>query len=146
MSARKPVIIVLMLLLGWWVLGNVSSATFVNNNPAAVILGNVEAIAGPAQVEIRWTTLSELDTAGFNVMRSTSGDGPWERANENAILAQGGDLSGDDYSYVDTGLDGGITYYYYIQELLASGGTKDHTDRTVFATPGYVIYLPIIAG
>jgi len=137
---------VLMLLLGWWALGNVSSATFVNNNPAAVILGNVEAIAGAAQVEIRWTTLSELDTVGFNVMRSTSEDGPWEMANDNAILAQGSDLSGDDYSFVDTGLAGGITYYYYIQELLASGGTQDHTDRIVFATPEYVIYLPIIVG
>jgi hypothetical protein len=146
-NTRKSTVIVLGIWLGLWVLGNVASAACTEEEPTAVVLDSVEAIPGVARVEVRWTTVSELDTAGFHVMRSTSADGPWERANDDLILGQGDAVAGASYSFMDTGLAGGVTYYYYIQEVTASGIPPTHDWKGEWirsATPKYGTYLPLV--
>jgi hypothetical protein len=147
-STRKLITIASVVLLALRAGGNVSTASFTHDGPTVVVLESVEAIPGVRQVEVRWTTISELDTAGFNVMRSTSAGGPWEQANAYLIIALGVAPGGADYSFVDTGLTGGITYYYYIRGVTASGSppTDDYTDYIRSATPKHGIYLPIVLG
>jgi hypothetical protein len=147
MNTRRPITMALAILLGLCILGNVSAAAFTNDDPTVVELDSVEAIPGVAQVEVRWTTLTELDTVGFNVMRSTSADGPWEQANDLLVWAQGSGLRGADYRFPDTGLTGGITYYYYIQGVKASDPMQkdDYTDYICSATPRHGSYLPFIS-
>lgn len=145
MSTRRPITMALAVLLGLCILGNASAAAFPGDDPTEVRLKSVEAIPGVAQVEVRWTTLSELDTAGFNVMHSTSAGGPWEQANKNLILAQGEGMSGASYSFTDTGLAGGITYTYFIQELTNTGGTNNYRGEWIrSATPRHGFFLPFI--
>jgi len=98
-----------------------------------------------AKVEVRWTTVSELDAAGFNVMRSTSESGPWVQANDYLIIAMGIGTGGAVYSYVDSGLAGGVEYYYHLQEVLTTGGTQDYRGEWVrSATPRHGFYLPLM--
>ena len=145
MSVRKPVIIVLAMLLGLCAGGGVSNISIAQDNPTAVQLESVEAIPGVAQVEVLWTTVSELDAAGFNVMRSTSEFGPWVQANEYLIIAIGGEMRGADYNFVDTGLAGGVEYYYHLQEVLNTGGSQDYRGEWVrSATPLHGVYLPLM--
>jgi hypothetical protein len=145
MSVRKPVIVALAVLMGLCAGGDVSNISIAQDNPTAVQLESVEAIPGVARVEVLWTTVSELDAAGFNVMRSTSEFGPWVQANDYLIIATGTGTSGADYSFLDTGLTGGIEYYYYLQEVLATSGTQDYLgDWIRSATPLHGVYLPLI--
>ena len=145
MSVRKPVIVVLAVLMGLCAGGDVSNISIAQDNPTAVQLESVEAIPGVARVEVLWTTVSELDAAGFNVMRSTSEFGPWVQANDYLIIAIGEGTKGADYSFQDTGLTGGIEYYYHLQEVLTTGGTQDYLGEWIrSATPLHGVYLPLI--
>ena len=145
MSVRKPVIVALAVLMGLCTGGDVSNISIAQDNPTAVQLESVEAIPGVARVEVLWTTVSELDAAGFNVMRSTSEFGPWVQANDYLIIAIGEGTSGADYSFLDTGLTGGIEYYYHLQEVLTTGGTQDYLGEWIrSATPLHGVYLPLI--
>lgn len=145
MSVRKPVIVALAVLMGLCAGGDVSNISIAQDNPTAVQLESVEAIPDVARVEVLWTTVSELDAAGFNVMRSTSEFGPWVQANDYLIIAIGEGTSGADYSFLDTGLTGGIEYYYHLQEVLTTGGTQDYLGEWIrSATPLHGVYLPLI--
>ena len=143
MNTVTRILVVLVVLLGLFAIGDFSAAARTTGDPTSVDLESVEAIAGCRQVEVRWSTYNEWGAVGFNVMRSTSETGPWEQANASVIVAEGGE-SGASYSFVDAGLAGGITYYYYIQEMLTTGGTQDHLEWIVNATPGFGVYLPLI--
>lgn len=144
MSVKKPVIVALAVLMGLCAGGRISNTSSAQDNPTAVQLESVEAIPGVARVEVLWTTVSELDAAGFNVMRSTSEFGPWLQANDYPIIAMG-TMSGADYSFPDTGLTGGVEYYYHLQEVLTTGGTQDYLGEWIrSATPLHGVYLPLI--
>jgi hypothetical protein len=145
-SRRRLIVIGMVALLGLYAGGTVSDATFAHNDPTAVTLDWVDAIPGTAQVEVQWATTTELDTAGFNVLRSTSESGPWEQANDYLIVAQGNNTGGAEYSFPDVGLTGGIKYYYMLQEIPLSGAPHDFTDKIVSATPDFGVYLPIVIG
>jgi hypothetical protein len=167
LSDRKHwITIVLAFLLGLWATDNLSSTAAVTaaypayplasesgeslaiyDEPNSVVLDYVEAVAveGQAgQVEILWRTNSELGTAGFYVMRGITTEGPFEQANQDLILAEGEDLGGASYSYLDSDLSGGITYHFYIREVQTSGGSIAYTELMVSAVPWHGVYLPMV--
>jgi hypothetical protein len=130
------------------------ACTFTNNRPNAATFDKIEAKVEAGQIEIRWTTLTEADTVGFNVMRNLPVFGGFEPVNETLILAQGNSFSGADYSFVDDEVIGGVMHTYYIQEIELNG-IIDHNQeawQVVLATPpdkaaiGGVtpLYLPVL--
>ena len=141
MSKRKLTTIALVILMGLSMLGSAASAGVEGSRLNSVTLDYVEATAGLRQVEVRWATLLESDTAGFNVMRGRSSHGPWEQANEDPIIAKGEGLSGAEYSFVDADLASGITYYYHIQELTNTGSKYDYMGHIAHARPP-ALFLP----
>lgn len=144
MSRRRLIVIGMVALLGLYASGSASGVTFADDGPTEVHLEDVWATPGTAQVEFGWITTSERDTAGFNVLRGASQYGPWEQANDDLILARGEDMGGAQYSFVDTGLAGGVTYYYMLQEILLTGGSTDYTGYIRSATPDRGTYLPLV--
>jgi hypothetical protein len=74
-------------------------------------------IALPAEVEIQWETETEFDTAGFNIYRSDDLNGSFKQLNENLIAGAEDAASGGDYSYVDTDVTKGKTYYYRLEDV-----------------------------
>jgi hypothetical protein len=140
------IVIGMVALLGLYASGSASGVTFADDVPTEVHLEDVWATPGIAQVEFGWITASERDTAGFNVLRGTSQYGPWEQANDDLILARGEDMSGARYIFLDTGLTGGVTYYYMLQEIQLAGNPTNYTDyiRSATPEPGYGTYLPLV--
>jgi hypothetical protein len=72
---------------------------------------------------ITWSTASEVDTAGYNLYRSDSPDGPWQKVNDELIPPSEDPVSGGAYSYVDKTAKPGQTYYYQLEEVELSGAS-----------------------
>ena len=62
-------------------------------------------------VLLRWSTGVEINNLGFNVYRSTSPNGPWERVNPHIITGLGSTLDGGDYYFIDYTAENGVRYY-----------------------------------
>ena len=97
----------------------------------AVQLTSFTAVAGDGAVDLDWETASELDNLGFHLYRSTAG--PYERITARAIPGLGSSPVGANYSYRDTGLTNGVTYYYKLEDIETTGRTTFH--GPVLATP-----------
>lgn len=79
-------------------------------------------------VRLDWETASEIDTAGFYVLRSTTGGnlpGDYatipltdvETGETDPFVPPKGDLIGALYAYYDQNVTAGTTYYYFLQAV-----------------------------
>lgn len=84
-------------------------------------------------VLVEWTTESEIDTAGFNVYRSESSDGPYVKVNAALIPGSSDPLLGSKYVYTDTNVVAGHTYYYKLEDVELDGTTTLHGPIEVVA-------------
>jgi len=89
-----------------------------------------------ATVVVEWSTASELDTAGFNLYRSDSPDGPFARVNQDLIPASSDPLIGGSYRFTDTEVVAGHTYYYQLEDVEIGGTTTRHGPIEVRAEGG----------
>ncbi len=87
-------------------------------------------------IVVEWSTSSELDVAGFNLYRSESPAGPFDKINEELIPSAEDPLAGDDYSYTDPDVDPGTLYYYNLEEIELSGLASLHGPIIVEARRG----------
>jgi len=71
------------------------------------------------QVLLSWKVSGDTGISGFNLCRATNQDGPYTKINSAPIPADAADNKA--YTFKDTVLPNGITYYYKI-ELLYNGG------------------------
>lgn len=78
---------------------------------------------------IRWSTETEVNTAGFNVYRSESEDGPWLKINPRLIPASPDPLRGGSYVFTDTNVIAGTAYWYELEEV-ELGGQATRLERT----------------
>jgi hypothetical protein len=79
-----------------------------------------------AIVDIEWSTSSELETVGYNIMRSDNQQGPYIKINDELILASSTPLTGHDYQYQDHDVIPGTTYYYKLQDIGIDGQGSFH--------------------
>lgn len=75
-------------------------------------------------ITLIWRTESELDNYGFNIYRSDSEDGPFEKINKEIIPGHGTTNEPHEYKYVDTDCIVGKKYYYYLEEVDLKGYKK----------------------
>ena len=62
-------------------------------------------------MKIEWTTESEVDTLGFNLIRvDHSGPNAGQQVNPQLILSLGSPISGETYHFVDTNVKAGKSY------------------------------------
>ena len=111
---------------------------------AALVIFLISAATPPA-VTVEWSTASELNTAGFNVLRGESESGPFTRLNPEVIPASPDPLVGGSYVYTDTNVTPGRTYYYQLEEVESGGGTVPQGTVVVTAQPGTEPILIIAA-
>ena len=102
---------------------------------AALVVLLISAATPPA-VTVEWSTASELNTAGFNVLRSDNPNGPFTRLNPEVIRASPDPLVGGSYVYTDTNVTPGQTYYYQLEEVESGGGAVPQGTVVVTARPG----------
>jgi hypothetical protein len=91
--------------------------------PETATLAEVTSFYGKANgnnVNIAWTTQSEVDNAGFNLYRATSLNGEYIKVNTHLIPALGGLYAGATYSYNDI-VTTGTTVYYRLEDIDTKG-------------------------
>ncbi len=80
-------------------------------------------------VTIRWATESELNNAGFNILRSESKTGAFQVVNVKGIIPGHGTTSEKHtYEWTDTTAKPNVVYYYQIEDVSFDG------NRTTLAT------------
>lgn len=95
-------------------------------------------------VVIEWTTVTEVETAGFNLYRSESPQGPFTQINADMIPASGQALTGSKYRYEDRDATPGHTYYYQLEDVELGGATTRHPAAAVTAESPFALSLPEI--
>ena len=100
-----------------------------------VELSSFRAVLKDKGVVLSWTTESELDNAGFNILRSVSKSGQFMKVNPSLIQGAGTTSERNTYTWTDTTAKPDTAYFYQIEDISYSG------ERTRFATirmKGYV--------
>jgi len=88
-----------------------------------------------APVRVTWKTETEMNTAGFNLYRGLSPEGPFDtKVNDGLIPPSADSLTGGDYSYIDRTAQTGVTYYYELQEVERSGAINKFGPISVTAS------------
>ena len=80
-----------------------------------------ERMKDTGQIVIRWITESELNNAGFNILRSETRDGEFTKINTKLIAGQGTTTERTAYEYADTSAKPNVVYYYQIQDVSFDG-------------------------
>jgi hypothetical protein len=92
------------------------------------------ATAGDREVRLSWTTASETDNDHWVVERSLAATGPWSVVHEEP--GQGTVSTETRYTYVDRGVQNGLTYWYRLTDVSLMGARRSHAP--IDATPGGV--------
>ena len=72
-------------------------------------------------VVINWTTESELDNAGFNILQSQTRSGPFVKVNPKLIQGAGTTGERNTYTWTDPSAKSGVVYYYQIEDVSFAG-------------------------
>jgi hypothetical protein len=72
---------------------------------------------------INWSTESELDIIGFNILRANSADGEFDKINGELIPPAADPFVGGEHTYVDENVTRGQTYYYQLETVDRNGNT-----------------------
>ena len=72
-------------------------------------------------VVIQWTTESEMDNAGFNILRSQTKTGEFKVINAQLIPGAGTTAERNTYTWTDTTAKPNVVYYYQIEDVSFDG-------------------------
>ena len=72
-------------------------------------------------VVINWATESEMDNAGFNILRSQTRTGEFKVINAQLILGAGTTAERNTYTWTDTAAKPNVVYYYQIEDVSFDG-------------------------
>lgn len=78
------------------------------------------------QIEIRWETESEINTAGFNILRSETPEGTYVRLNKTIIPAADDPIAGASYEFIDADVQLDRVYYYRLEDVEYDNSTEVH--------------------
>lgn len=113
-------------------LGLLAALAFSASGPAAA----QQPEGRPGQpIIIRWSTETEVNTAGFNVYRALSEEGPWEKINQRMVPGSPDPLRGGSYVFTDTNVIAGVAYWYELEEV-ELGGRATRLERTTATAKG----------
>jgi hypothetical protein len=73
------------------------------------------------KVTLKWSTASEVDNYGFNIMRGDEEKGPFKAINEKILPGAGNSDTPKEYRFEDFGVVKGKTYHYYIESVSTTG-------------------------
>ncbi len=95
------------------------------------------SISSRDPVTVEWLTASEIDNAGFAVLREDMRSRPHQivRLNETLIAAQGSDVSGAAYSFTDPTAVNGRKYKYMLEDWDLSGFNTIHLPEVAVPNP-----------
>lgn len=86
-------------------------------------------------VVIQWTTESEVDNAGFNILRSQTKTGEFTVINTQLIPGAGTTAERNTYTWTDTTAKPNVVYYYQIEDVSLGG---EHQTLATVRLKGFV--------
>ncbi len=89
--------------------------------PLPVVLSHFRSARTDAGVVLTWATASEVDTAGFNILRSTARDSAFIRVTPALIPGTGTSGEKHTYTWTDTSAKPNVIYYYRLEEVSLGG-------------------------
>lgn len=100
---------------------------YAGDAPTAVDLARFEITTDGDTVLVTWETAMEIHNLGFNLYRAKSPDGEYVRLNERLIPSQDpGAAWGTTYTWQDTEVSPGATYYYRLEDIDLNGMRTFH--------------------
>ncbi|MCM8797614.1 MAG: C25 family cysteine peptidase [Candidatus Omnitrophica bacterium] len=102
--------------------------------PTAVRLAKFYALGYTNKVVVYWQTATEYKNAGFNLYRAPSKDGPFTKLNSSLIIGAGSTVTSRSYSFTDSAVKAGTTYFYLLEDVQTNGVKNRH--GPVEAHPG----------
>lgn len=112
----------------------------------AVQATDIVAKADVGSVTLSWKTQSEVNNAGFNILRQNPGAATFNLiasyTGNGALKGLGTSTSGRNYSFTDSKVKSGASYQYKIQSITTGGVTNDLTtlQATVGLPKDYALY------
>ena len=103
---------------------DVSTPGYRLGGPLPVELSSFRPVRNQAtgHVDITWVTQSELNNAGFNILRSETKTGEYKVINVKGIIAGHGTTSEKHvYTFTDTTAKPNVVYYYQIEDVSLNG-------------------------
>ena len=106
--------------------GDLASPGYRLGGPLPVALSSFRPVRmKTGEVLIKWRTESELDNAGFNILRSEHPDGEFTVVNVKGIIpGQGTSSEMHTYTYTDTTAKANVIYYYRIEDVSFDGARQ----------------------
>lgn len=118
-------------------------------NPTAVELADFSATPTDASIVATWETATELDNVGFNLYRSTAEAGDYVKLNDALIPTQNpGAAFGATYTWKDSDVRPGTTYYYKLEDVNTGGTSTLHgpvSAQSTTAAPTVVRVQKVVA-
>jgi hypothetical protein len=114
---------------------------------AAAFIGLALSLSSfvPTAVTVEWSTATELNTVGFNLYRADTENGPFQKVNTDLIPASPDPLVGGTYTFTDTNVVAGRTYYYRLEDVETSGAATAQGTVQVTAEVSPLPYLLLAA-
>ncbi|MBI1298716.1 DUF11 domain-containing protein, partial [bacterium] len=130
--------------------GSGSSTGVIIQDPTVVELLSFTAIGvNESMIQVSWVTGLEIDTWGFHIWRSETGNrADAVKVTTQLVPAQGSANSGGSYSVLDSGVRPGVTYTYWLAEtqtdgiILEYGPVTGRTGEQPFNNQR--IFLPVV--
>ncbi len=99
-----------------------------------VTLNNFAVTPFQNDIRVHWKTASEVDNAGFHLWRAI-GEG-WKQGDYSQVMrltnplisSKGTKVGGYPYSYIDSNVESGVTYYYVLEDIDFNGQSTVHLD------------------
>ena len=88
---------------------------------APVMLSHFRSQRTDSGVIIEWSTASEVDNAGFNILRSETKSGRFAKVNPSLIVGAGTTSESHDYQWTDTTTKPNGAYFYRIEDVSFAG-------------------------
>jgi hypothetical protein len=102
--------------------------------PLVFLLLTLLAACAASPNVITWETASEVNTAGFNIYRGPSAEGPWTQVNTTLIPPSSDPVQGGKYEYRDAAPVPGQSYY--LLEEIELNGASTRYPPTLLAPAG----------
>jgi len=117
--------------------------------PTAITLLNFRAVPGKGAVTVIWSTGSEIQTVGFEILRAPTADRAGASRVGSIIPARGSGGGGASYHYTDSAASPAVAHYYWLVEHGIDGSAAVYgpavSAAAIAGTDSPQVYLPFIA-
>ena len=109
-------------------------------NPVPVELTSFSAINRGLEVELHWSTATETENMGYNILRAEAENGEFKQINDAIIPGAGNSNAANNYIFVDKTVEPEKNYHYQLADVNFKGQSCLHGPISVAVQSAPVAY------